>query len=93
MSSSESRFEALFARYRSAAIPDLWPWQREILAAYEPGDGDAAVELPTGTGKTLIGLLVGEDFRERQGAPVAYLAGTSSSLSMSSVRPASSTSR
>jgi hypothetical protein len=75
MSSSESRFEALFARYRSAAIPDLWPWQREILAAYEPGDGDAAVELPTGTGKTLIGLLVGEDFRERQGAPVAYLAG------------------
>src|SRR6266498_836310 len=75
MSSSENRFEALFAQHRSAAIPDLWPWQREILAAYEPLDTDAAVELPTGTGKTLIGLLVGEDIRARQGVPVAYLAG------------------
>jgi hypothetical protein len=75
MSPSENRFEALFAQHRSAAIPDLWPWQREILTAYEPLDADAAVELPTGTGKTLIGLLVGEDIRARQGVPVAYLAG------------------
>jgi superfamily II DNA or RNA helicase len=75
MSPSENRFEALFAQHRSAAIPDLWPWQREILTAYEPLDADAAVELPTGTGKTLIGLLVAEDIRARQGVPVAYLAG------------------
>jgi hypothetical protein len=75
MSPSENRFEALFAQHRSAAIPDLWPWQREILTAYEPLDADAAVELPTGTGKTLIGLLVAEDIRARQDVPVAYLAG------------------
>jgi hypothetical protein len=72
MSPSENRFEALFAQHRSAAIPDLWPWQREILTAYEPLDADAAVELPTGTGKTLVGLLVAEDIRARQGVPVAY---------------------
>lgn len=33
------------------------------------------MELPTGTGKTLIGLLAGEDFRQQGGGPVAYLAG------------------
>ncbi len=75
MSPPDSRFDALFARHRSATIPELWAWQREVLAAYEPLDVDAAVELPTGTGKTLIGLLVGEDFRQQRAAPVAYLAG------------------
>jgi Helicase C-terminal domain len=68
-------YEALFARHRSAAIPALWAWQSEILGSYADVSGDAAVELPTGTGKTLIGLLAGELFREDEGAPVAYLAG------------------
>jgi O6-methylguanine-DNA--protein-cysteine methyltransferase len=68
-------YEALFARHRSAAVPTLWGWQTEVLAAYADVGGDAAVELPTGTGKTLIGLLAGEEFRDREGAPVAYLAG------------------
>ena len=68
-------YAELFARHRSAAIPSLWPWQDEVLAAYGRVDGDAAVELPTGTGKTLIGLLAGELFREAHDQPVAYLAG------------------
>lgn len=68
-------YEALFALHRSAAIPSLWPWQSEVLAAYADTEGDAAVELPTGTGKTLVGLLAGEHFREAQGGPVAFLAG------------------
>src|SRR6266511_974443 len=68
-------YEALFARHRSAAVPSLWGWQTEVLAAYADVSGDAAVELPTGTGKTLIGLLAGEEFRDREGAPAAYLAG------------------
>ena len=68
-------YAELFARHRSAAIPSLWPWQSEVLAAYGEVPGDAAVELPTGTGKTLIGLLAGEQFREKRGRPVAYLAG------------------
>lgn len=70
-----NRFETLFARHRTAAIPELWPWQKEVLAAYEPLEVDVAVELPTGTGKTLIGLLAAEEFREQGRGPVAYLAG------------------
>jgi RAD3-like DEAD/DEAH box helicase len=68
-------YETLFARHRSARVPTLWGWQSEVLAAYATVGGDAAVELPTGTGKTLIGLLAGEHFRDTEGAPVAYLAG------------------
>lgn len=68
-------YEGLFARHRSAAIPALWGWQSEVLGAYAALSGDAAVELPTGTGKTLIGLLAGEHFRDTEGEPVAYLAG------------------
>ena len=50
-------------------MPSLWPWQSEVLAAYATLDGDAAVELPTGTGKTLVVLLAGEHFRENEGGP------------------------
>jgi hypothetical protein len=75
MTSPVSGFEALFAEHRTASIPALWPWQREVLAGYESLELDAAVELPTGTGKTLIGLLAGEGYRQQEGAPVAYLAG------------------
>jgi Helicase C-terminal domain len=70
-----SPYEELFASHRSATVPTLWGWQSEVLGAYVSVMGDAAVELPTGTGKTLIGLLAGEHFRESEGAPVAYLAG------------------
>jgi hypothetical protein len=73
--SRAERYADLFARHRSAAIRSLWPWQEEVLAAYGEVTGDAAVELPTGTGKTLIGLLAGEEFREATDRPVAYLAG------------------
>jgi hypothetical protein len=76
MAESAGRFDQLFASYRSSLIPDLWPWQREVFTAYEGAAGDAAIELPTGAGKTLVGLLVGEDFRQREQRPVAYLAGT-----------------
>ena len=72
--SRAERYAELFARHRSAAITSLWPWQEEVLTAYGEVTGDAAVELPTGTGKTLIGLLAGEEFRDGAG-PVAYLAG------------------
>lgn len=70
-----SPFEELFARHRTAAIPDLWPWQREVLTTYERTAGDVAIDLPTGTGKTLLGLLIGEEYRQRTGGSVAYVAG------------------
>lgn len=69
------RFEELFTQHRSASIPGLWPWQREVLAAYAPLEEDVAIELPTGAGKTLLGLLIGEDFRLQTNCPVAYLTG------------------
>jgi hypothetical protein len=68
-------YEVLFAQHRSASVPTLWPWQSEVLAGYAGTNGDAAVELPTGTGKTLVGLLVGEHFRQSQAGAVAFLAG------------------
>ena len=73
--SRAKRYVELFARHRSATIRELWPWQDEVLAAYQGVTGDAAVELPTGTGKTLIALLVGEEFRAATDRLVAYLAG------------------
>ena len=72
---SASDYEELFAKHRSIAVPSLWGWQTEVLAAYAEVEGDAAVELPTGAGKTLIGLLAGEQFRDSGKGRVAYLAG------------------
>lgn len=74
--SQANRYELLFSEHRTPAIPQLWPWQKEVLVAYDSTAGDAAIELPTGTGKTLLGLLAGEEFRRRDGgSPVAYLTG------------------
>jgi hypothetical protein len=70
-----NQYEELFSRHRSARIPALWPWQAEVLESYNRTSGDVAIELPTGTGKTLVGLLVGESYRESGRGPVAYLAG------------------
>ncbi len=64
----------LFKEHHCGSISRLWRWQDEILERYAAVDGDAAVELPTGAGKTLIGLLVGEHHRA-SGKRVAYLAG------------------
>jgi superfamily II DNA or RNA helicase len=50
--------------------------QQDILRQYvaEPADeSDVALELPTGTGKTAIGLLIAEWRRRRSRQPVAYL--------------------
>lgn len=70
-----NRFSELFAEHRSAAIPMLWPWQEELLDVF-PEVSDAAIELPTGTGKTLVALLIGEQHRRAGNRKVAYLAGT-----------------
>jgi superfamily II DNA or RNA helicase len=71
----ENPYEELFARHRSVAIPSLWGWQSEVLRACAGVSGDAAVEIPTGSGKTLIGLASGEHHRDTKGRPVAYVAG------------------
>lgn len=68
-------YTKLFEEHRSTSIPELWPWQGEVLDGYANTVGDAAVELPTGAGKTLIGLLAGEQHRKAEKGRVAYLAG------------------
>lgn len=49
--------------------------QADVLRQYQglTRDSDIALELPTGTGKTLVGLLIAEWRRRRSGEPVAFL--------------------
>ena len=45
------------------AVDSLWLHQGDVIRAYAKNhqdDPDLALELPTGTGKTLPGLLIGE---------------------------------
>ena len=61
--------EALFRdlRGRSPDIKHLWSHQADLLRAYHRSfraAKDVAIELPTGAGKTLVGLLIAE-FRRR----------------------------
>lgn len=64
---------------RSDNIKYLWAHQKEILDKYIESnidDHDVAIELPTGAGKTLVGLLIAEYRRRNKGERVAYLCPT-----------------
>lgn len=63
---------------RDADIPFLWGHQDRILERYEGHveRTDLALELPTGTGKTLIGLLIAEWRRQARNERVLYLCPT-----------------
>ncbi|MCI4359773.1 MAG: DEAD/DEAH box helicase, partial [Thermoplasmata archaeon] len=61
----ESLFKEL--RTRSPEIRDLFSHQADILRSYAQNHietSDVSLELPTGSGKTLVGLLIAE-FRRR----------------------------
>lgn len=73
--------ETLFhnLRGRASHIRHLWSHQADILRKYHQECLDArdvAVELPTGSGKTLVGLLIAEWRRQSIGHRVAYLCPT-----------------
>jgi hypothetical protein len=73
--------EALFRdlRGRSPDIRHLWSHQADLLRAYDQHFKDAkdvAIELPTGAGKTLVGLLIAEFRRQTFNERVAYLCPT-----------------
>jgi superfamily II DNA or RNA helicase len=73
--------EALFRdlRPRDRAVRDLYLRQGDVLRAYhalEPQPPDVALELPTGAGKTLVGLLIAEYRRRALDQRVAYLCPT-----------------
>ncbi len=73
----ESLFRDL--KQRSPRIQYLWSHQADILRTWHQNylnSKDVALELPTGTGKTLIGLLIGEYRRQALGERVLYLCPT-----------------
>jgi hypothetical protein len=59
----------------AGAVPELWRQQgdvlREYIRAFEQKP-DIAIELPTGTGKTIVGLLLAEWRRRKYNKPVIY---------------------
>lgn len=73
--------EALFRNLRGRApeIKHLWSQQADLLRAYHQRHlttHDVAIELPTGAGKTLVGLLIAEWRRQALCERVAYLCPT-----------------
>ncbi len=63
----------------SLDVQNLWSHQADILREYNEKfieSNDIAIELPTGTGKTLVGLLIGEFRRRAFDERVLYLCPT-----------------
>src|SRR5438876_12295139 len=70
-------YETLLRELGSARFTALRPAQRIALQGYAAeysATQDLAIELPTGAGKSLIALLIGEAWR-REGKTVAVLTG------------------
>ena len=60
-------------------IPDVLPHQQEVMRNYADlptNIGDVALQLPTGSGKTLVGLLTGEWLRRKNRERIVYLCPT-----------------
>jgi len=73
----ESLFRDL--KGRSSSIQGLWSHQADILREYNSEhieSKDVALQLPTGSGKTLVGLLIGEYHRLKYHKRVLYLCPT-----------------
>jgi hypothetical protein len=73
-SSPEALFHEL--RPKDRAIRDLLSRQADVLREYQEVDSDesdVALELPTGAGKTLVGLLLAEFRRQTRSERAAYL--------------------
>jgi hypothetical protein len=60
-------------------IPDVMPHQSTIMRAYASqaiNEQDVALQLPTGSGKTLVGLLIAEWLRRKNQERIVYLCPT-----------------
>jgi hypothetical protein len=71
--------EALFRDLRKKTVPGLLSHQADVLRSYiavHTQYPDIALQLPTGSGKTLVGLLMAEWRRRRYGERVVYLCPT-----------------
>ncbi len=71
--------EALFRDLRKKTIPGLLSHQADVLRSYiaiHSKHADIALQLPTGSGKTLVGLLIAEWRRRKYAERVVYLCPT-----------------
>lgn len=70
---------AHFKTLTKRQYPDVMPHQKEMLEAYaaqHEGSPDVALQLPTGSGKTLVGLLIADWRRIKFGDRAVYLCPT-----------------
>lgn len=71
--------ESIFRELQIPSVKGLWSQQADILRDYYDKykeSGNVAIELPTGTGKTLVGLLIAEYRRRCKNERVIYLCPT-----------------
>jgi len=71
--------EALFRDLRKKTVPGLLSHQADLLRSYlsvHTEHSDIALQLPTGSGKTLVGLLIAEWRRRKYGERTVYLCPT-----------------
>ena len=71
--------DELFRELPSRRIPDVLPHQQAIMRRYASAATslpDVALQLPTGSGKTLVGLLIAEWRRRQNREKVVYLCPT-----------------
>ena len=71
--------EELLRELPRRKIPDVMPHQKEIMRKYvsdATDRSDVALQLPTGSGKTLVGLLIAEWCRRKNKERIVYLCPT-----------------
>lgn len=71
--------ESLFRDLRKKTVPGLLSHQADLLRSYlavHTQHADIALQLPTGSGKTLVGLLIAEWRRRKYGERAVYLCPT-----------------
>ncbi|WP_323635271.1 DEAD/DEAH box helicase [Pectobacterium polaris] len=71
--------DLLFREFPRRTVPDVLPHQRDMMRRYaEDGQekSDVALQLPTGSGKTLVGLLIAEWRRRKNNEKIVFLCPT-----------------
>jgi len=71
--------DLLFRELPRRKFPDVLPHQQSMMQKYANeavSEKDVALQLPTGSGKTLVGLLIAEWRRRKNGEKVVYLCPT-----------------
>ncbi|MEO1167072.1 MAG: DEAD/DEAH box helicase [Pseudomonadota bacterium] len=71
--------DELFRELPRRKYPDVLPHQQSVMRKYANdflSTSDVAIQLPTGSGKTLVGILIAEWRRRKFGERVVYLCPT-----------------